>query len=144
MTEEFSFRFRRGPHGLAANLRAGAHPLEEAPAQGGIQIHGSIRLALPEPGLHWKDAAWLAFGVSLNAPALSRLRPEGTLIRVAALDYPLSDYRAEVAALAMDGWLRARFAVETSGASVEYDTVRDQYAFTWGDVADPFSDAPRG
>ncbi|GGZ14261.1 hypothetical protein GCM10010387_02940 [Streptomyces inusitatus] len=141
MTEEFKFRFRRGSHGLAANLRAGTHPLREAPAQG-IQIYRNIWLALPEPGLHWKDTAWLAFGVSLNAPTLSRLQPEGSLIRVAALDYPLSDYRAEVAALAMDGWLRARFAIETPGASVDYDAIQDQYTFTWGDVTDPFSDAP--
>ncbi|GAA2264048.1 hypothetical protein GCM10010232_65130 [Streptomyces amakusaensis] len=141
MTEDFKFRFRRGAQGLAANLRAGAHSLEEAPAHG-IQIYKNIWLALPESGLHWKDTAWLAFGVSLNAPALSRLRPEGSLIRVTALTYPLSDYRAEVAALAMDGWLHARFALKRPGASVGYDATRDQYTFAWGDITDPFSDPP--
>ncbi|MFI1885368.1 hypothetical protein [Streptomyces jumonjinensis] len=139
MTEVFKFRFRQGTHGLAANLRAEVSPLGGAPAHG-MQIHKNIWLALPEPGLHWKDAAWLAFGVSANAQAVSELHPEGAVIRVTSLDYPLSDYQAEVAALAMDGWLHARFAIRTSGFSVAYDITRNRYVFAWGDVPDPFSD----
>ncbi|NEC24586.1 hypothetical protein [Streptomyces parvus] len=56
-----------------------------------MQIHRKIWLALPTSGLHWKDAAWLAFGVSLNARALSELAPDGVLIRTSSLDHPLSD-----------------------------------------------------
>ncbi|WP_234389334.1 hypothetical protein [Streptomyces sp. CS149] len=45
-----------------------------------MQIHRNIWLGPPAAGLHWKDAAWLAFGVSLDARALSELAPGGVLI----------------------------------------------------------------
>uniref|UniRef100_A0AAU2VSP0 Uncharacterized protein n=1 Tax=Streptomyces sp. NBC_00008 TaxID=2903610 RepID=A0AAU2VSP0_9ACTN len=40
----------------------------------------------PASGLHWKDAAWLAFGVSINAPALNELLPDGAFIRTSSTD----------------------------------------------------------
>ncbi|WP_408994539.1 hypothetical protein [Streptomyces sp. 1268] len=107
-----------------------------------MQIHRNIWLGPPAAGLHWKDAAWPAFGVSLNARALSELAPDGVLIRTSSLDYPLSDYRSEAAALAMDGWLHERFGLESSGAAVTYDASRGGFAFSWGGTADPFSDGP--
>ncbi|MEU5326190.1 hypothetical protein [Streptomyces parvus] len=139
MIHAFAFRFRGPAGGLAVNLRA-----EAASPEGGIpphsmRIHRNIWLALPAAGLHWKDAAWLAFGVSLNARALSELAPDGVLIRTSSLDYPLSDYRSEAAALAMDGWLHERFGLESSGAAVTYDASRGGFAFSWGGTADPFS-----
>ncbi|MEW1612290.1 MULTISPECIES: hypothetical protein [unclassified Streptomyces] len=140
MTQVFKFRFRGPAGGLAVNLRA-----EAAPAEGGVpphsmQIHKNIWLGLPASGLHWKDAAWLAFGVSINARALSDLLPEGVFIQAASLDYPLSDYRSEAAALAMDGWLHERFDMESSGAAVTYEASRGQFVFAWGETATPFSD----
>ncbi|MEU3228390.1 hypothetical protein ABZ695_35265 [Streptomyces sp. NPDC006976] len=108
-----------------------------------MQIHRNIRLGLPASGLHGKDTAWLAFGVSLNAPSLSELRPDGVFIQVTSLDHPLSDYRSEAAALAMDAWLHERFAPEGSGASVAYDTAQDRYVFARGTTFQPFSDDPR-
>ncbi|MEW2604196.1 MULTISPECIES: hypothetical protein [Streptomyces] len=107
-----------------------------------MRIHRNIWLGLPASGLYWKDAAWLAFGVSLNAHALSELLPEGILVQVASLECPLSDYRSEAAALAMDGWLHQQFAVRSSGAGVTYDPAQGRFAFTWGQTAQPFSDAP--
>lgn len=106
-----------------------------------MQIHKNIWLGLPASGLHWKDAAWLAFGVSVNSRALSELLPDGVFIHVSSLDYPLSDYRSEASALAMDGGLHERFDMESSGAGVTYEASRDQFVFTWGEAASPFSDA---
>ncbi|MFI2118283.1 hypothetical protein ACH489_27840 [Streptomyces rubiginosohelvolus] len=103
-----------------------------------MQIHRKIWLGLPAAGLHWKDAAWLAFGVSLNARALSELAPDGVLIRTASLDCPLSDYQPEAAALAMDGWLHERFDLESSGTAVTYDASRGGFVFSWGGAAEPF------
>ncbi|MGW1180611.1 hypothetical protein ACWD7Y_26225 [Streptomyces drozdowiczii] len=142
MAHTFKFRFRGPAGGLAVDLGAEAAPAGGGPPAHGMRIHENIRLGLPASGLYWKDAAWLAFGVSLHAPALAGLRPDGVFIRVASLDHPLSDYRSEAAALAMDGWIRERFALEGPGASVAYDTVRGRYAFAWGTTFQPFSDDP--
>ncbi|MGC5344056.1 hypothetical protein [Streptomyces sp. DT171] len=143
MAQEFKFRFRGSNGGLAVNLKADSRPLEDGHPRHGMQVYKKIWLGLPASGLHWKDAAWLAFGMSTNARSLSELFPDGLLVCVISLDYPLSEYRAEVAALAMDGWLHERFEIEDSGVSVRHDAVRDQFDFTWGDVALPFSDPPR-
>ncbi|MGY3682659.1 hypothetical protein [Streptomyces sp. TE33382] len=142
MDQKFKFRFRGAAGGLAVDLRAEAVRIEDGIPPHGMQIHRNIWLGLPASGLHWKDAAWLAFGVSINARALSELLPGGIVIRASSLDYPLSDYQSEAAALAMDGWLHEQFDVESSGAAVTYDTALGQFAFTWGVTAQPFSDAP--
>ncbi|MFI7324684.1 hypothetical protein ACIBQ3_08370 [Streptomyces rubiginosohelvolus] len=138
MIHAFAFRFRGPAGGLAVNLRAEAASPEGGVPPHSMQIHRKIWLGLPAAGLHWKDAAWLAFGVSLNARALSELAPDGVLIRTASLDCPLSDYRPEAAALAMDGWLHERFDLESSGAAVTYDASRGGFVFSWGGVAEPF------
>ncbi|MFJ2112004.1 MULTISPECIES: hypothetical protein [unclassified Streptomyces] len=143
MTEVFKFRFRGPAGGIAVNLRAEAAPLEDGVPPRSMQIYKNIWLGLPESGLHWKDAVWLAFGVSINAHTLSKILPDGILIRTSSLDYPLSDYQSEAAALAMDGWLHERFDIKSSGATVMYEASRDQFAFTWGEITHPFSDAPR-
>ncbi|NEE30299.1 hypothetical protein G3M53_33240 [Streptomyces sp. SID7982] len=120
------------------NLRAEVASLDGGVPPHSMQIHGKIWLGLPAAGLHWEDAAWLAFGVSLNARALSELVPDGVLIRTSSLDCPLSDYRSEAAALAMDGWLHERFDLESSGATVTYDASRGGFVFSWGGAAEPF------
>ncbi len=144
MTQVFKFRYRGtgGRGGLAVDLRAEAAPLEGVIPPHSMQIHNKVWLGLPSSGLHWKDAAWLAFGVAINAPALSELIPAGVFIRTFSLDYPLSDYQSEAAALAMDGWLHERFDMESSGAAVTYEASQDKFAFTWGDIARPLFDAP--
>ncbi|WP_128818124.1 hypothetical protein [Streptomyces sp. S063] len=142
MIHAFAFRFRGPAGGLAVNLRAEVAPLGGGTPPHSMQIHRKIWLGLPASGLHWKDAAWLAFGVSLNAGTLSELVPDGVLVLASSLDYPLSDYRSEAAALAMDGWLHERFDLESSGAAVTYDASRGGFAFSWGGTAGPFSDAP--
>ncbi|NED79351.1 hypothetical protein G3I76_04470 [Streptomyces sp. SID11233] len=144
MTQVFKFRYRGagGRGGLAVDLRAEAVPLDDVIPPHSMQIYKKVWLGLPASGLHWKDAAWLAFGISINAPALSELLPAGVFVRTSSLDYPLSDYRSEAAALAMDGWLHDQFDMESSGAAVTYEAIQDKLAFTWGDTALPFSDAP--
>ncbi|MFF3177801.1 hypothetical protein ACFVQ0_34880 [Streptomyces sp. NPDC057900] len=145
MTHVFKFRHRgtAGMGNLAVDLRAESAPVENGIPPHSMQIHKKVWLGLPASGLHWKDAAWLAFGVSLNAPALSELLPDGVFIRASSLDYPLSDYRSEAAALAMDRWLHTQFDIEHSGAAVTYEVSRDQLTFTWGKTVHPFSDAPQ-
>ncbi|MGN5634276.1 hypothetical protein [Streptomyces sp. AC154] len=143
-TQVFKLRYRgaAGTGGLAANLWAESIAIEYGIPPNSMQIHKKVRLGLPASGLHWKDAAWLAFGVFIKAPALSELLPDGTFIHISSLEYPLSDYRSEAAALAMGGWLHERFDIESSGAAVTYEAARNHFAFTWGETAHPFSDAP--
>ncbi|MFD0423364.1 hypothetical protein [Streptomyces parvus] len=142
MTEVFKFRFRGPAGGIAVNLRAEATTLEGGIPPHSMQIYKNIWLGLPESGMHWKDAAWLAFGVSINAHALSKILPAGIFIHASSLDYPLSDYQSEAAALAMDGWLHERFDIESSGAAITYEVPEEQFTFTWGETTHPFSDAP--
>ncbi|MFI2367023.1 hypothetical protein [Streptomyces sp. NPDC018833] len=51
----------------------------------------------------------------------------------------MSDYRSEVAALAMDGWLRQELGLPDVGISAEFDKAADSVKFDWGTVG-PFAD----
>ncbi|TDC24647.1 hypothetical protein E1265_09125 [Streptomyces sp. 8K308] len=86
-------------------------------------------------GTYWRDVAWLGAGVELSGPLLAERCPAGVLIEVHELSYPLADYRAEVAALAMDGWLRDAFDLPPSGAGVSATSVGIE--FRWGPGGDP-------
>ncbi|GHA01430.1 hypothetical protein GCM10010371_70040 [Streptomyces subrutilus] len=78
---------------------------------------------------YWLEAAWLAFGASLHAEQLFDGR--ALVLEVDAFAYPGADFRAEVAALALDGWVHRRFALTPCGASVTYDRHSRRFAFTW-------------
>ncbi|MET9603878.1 hypothetical protein ABZZ17_02290 [Streptomyces sp. NPDC006512] len=141
MHEVFRYRFLHAGAGLAADLSAGAYGTDTVPRSPGLQIHRGLRLRLPaDRALHWKDAAWLAFGASLHA---ERLAADGVLVLdVDALTYPHAHFRSEAAALALDGWIHRRFGLPACGASVSYDGPSRRFAFTWPDGVTPFADAP--
>ncbi|MGK5641353.1 hypothetical protein ACSNOK_23995 [Streptomyces sp. URMC 126] len=140
MGRTFKYRKRTaGYGGLAADLEAEAIASGVRPSYG-LQIHKAVHLSFPQEGVHWKDAAWLAFSLSLHAPALSSDYPGGLTIQVVSLTFPLSDYRSEVAALAMDGWLREEFGLADLGMSVVFDRAAEKYVFRWGGTQSPFSD----
>ncbi|MBO3676694.1 hypothetical protein [Streptomyces sp. NEAU-YJ-81] len=134
----FKFRKRFPSGGLAADLSASSIA-NGRPHKQHIQIHRKIYLS-PPPGINWKDLAWLCVGVSLHSENLSSLHPEGIEIAVHRLTFPLSDYRSEVAALAIDGWLREEFHLPDTGARVDYSPETGSHAFYWGDAQDPFAD----
>ncbi|MBC2874224.1 MULTISPECIES: hypothetical protein [Streptomyces] len=136
------FRYRKcaaGFGGLAANLEADAVVSGSRPSYG-LQIYKAVHLSLPREGVNWKDAAWLAFSLSLHAPALSSEHPGGLTIQIVSLTFPLSDYQSEVAALAMDGWLREEFGLADLGVSAVFDQSAGKYVFQWGEIQSPFSD----
>ncbi|MFF9406768.1 hypothetical protein ACF1B0_14785 [Streptomyces anandii] len=105
-----------------------------------MNIHNRIRLVLPKEGIYWKDAAWLALGIALNARAITAKNPAGTTIRVISLKAPLSDYRSEVAALAMNDWCMEEFGLERNDVVAKFDPVSSDYVFNWNGVTDPFRD----
>jgi hypothetical protein len=53
---------------------------------------------------------------------------------------PLSDHRAEVAALAMDLWIREEFGLPPIDVEVRSSAADGRYTFLWGATEDPFSD----
>ncbi|MGW7621218.1 hypothetical protein ACWGLG_36325 [Streptomyces antimycoticus] len=134
----FKFRKRFPNGGLAADLSAES-VANGRPDQEHIQIHRKIYLSPPRD-INWKDLAWLCVGVSLHSDELSSRFPEGMEIAVHRLTFPLSDYRAEVAALAIDGWLREEFNLPDAGARVEYSPETGSHVFHWGGMQDPFAD----
>ncbi|MFI9548372.1 hypothetical protein ACIHAR_31415 [Streptomyces sp. NPDC052016] len=139
MARTVRYRLRSPIGGLTADLTAEIRQSTDSVAPD-IQVYGKLRLALPPGGLHWKDAAWLSFGVALNAREVNARFPDGVTIRVLALDMPLSDYRAEVAALAMDLWLREECGLPMNGVAAVFSASAGDYVFSWGDVENPFSD----
>ncbi|MFE9394837.1 hypothetical protein [Streptomyces flavidovirens] len=141
METSFKYRFRSPAGGLAADLTASS-VASGRPAERSLRIYKNIWLSPPIGGLYWKDAAWLSFGVALHAEMLATRYPEGLGIQVISLRAPLSDYRAEVAALAMDGWLRAEFDLPTAGVEVTFRREGGDYVFHWGNVKSPFTDRP--
>lgn len=105
-----------------------------------IQVYGKVRMALPRGGLHWKDVAWLSFGIAINAQEINTAFPEGVTIQVLDLRMPLSDYRAEAAALAMNLWLREEFGLAANDVAAAFNALTGDYTFTWNDTENPFSD----
>ena len=130
-TSTFAYRFRSPFGGLAADLTAGHMPPS---AEDGffLQIDRRVRL-IPPTGTHWRDVHWLAHGLAAHASALLSLRPEGLTVRVTSFTFPLAHYRPEVAALAMDGWLRQQFGLPDRGLRVAFDAGQGSYTFRWGD-----------
>ncbi|MGY5058067.1 hypothetical protein ACWDFR_28995 [Streptomyces sp. 900105755] len=123
-TSTFAYRFRNPLGGLAADLAA------ECTAPGSedgffLQIDRQVRL-VPPTGAHWRDVHWMAHGLAAHAAALLSLHPEGLTVRVTSFTFPLAHYRPEVAALAMDGWLRQRFGLPDRGLRVALDAGQGQ------------------
>ncbi|WP_328961037.1 hypothetical protein [Streptomyces virginiae] len=133
---KFRYRLRSPLGGLAADLSARTVPPGEAAAPS-VVIHRGVRLLLPEAGLYQEDLAWLSFVVALRAEELGARCPEGVYLEIVSLDFPLTDYRPEVAALAMDGWLRAEFDLPDTGIACSYAGGADPYAFAWGGAEPP-------
>ncbi|KAB1144164.1 hypothetical protein F7R91_22660 [Streptomyces luteolifulvus] len=138
MSSTFKYRFRSPLGGLAADLAAESVSLGAA-EEFFLQVDRNVRLALPR-GVNWRDAAWLSFGLAAHASDLVSRNPEGLLVKVTSLTFPLAHFRSEVAALAMDGWLRREFELPDRGLNVAFDETRGNYSFQWGEQADPFSD----
>jgi hypothetical protein len=136
----YKYRLRNQIGGLAADLDAEFRPPQEAP-ESYVQIHQRIRLELPRTGIYWKDLAWLAFGASLHAMELAERYPNGLSITIHSLRFPLADYRAEVAALAIEGWIRQELGLPEAGVYAEYSAADGTYSFHWGDEASPFDDS---
>ncbi|WP_240528932.1 hypothetical protein [Streptomyces humi] len=135
-TSTFAYRFRSPLGGLAADLTAG-HMSPGAEDGFFLQIDRQVRL-IPPAGAHWRDVHWLAHGLAAHAAALLSLHPEGLTVRVTSLTFPLAHYRPEVAALAMDGWVRQQFGLPDRGLRVAFDVdERGGYVFRWGDGTAP-------
>ncbi|MEV0930498.1 hypothetical protein ACIBMX_25135 [Streptomyces phaeochromogenes] len=142
MSTTFKYRLQSPPGGLAADLTA-EHRAPGAGAGAGkgfrLQIYRKVWL-VPPRGINWRDAAWLSFGLSVHSSDLSSAHPDGLLIEVAALTFPLAHFRSEVAALAMDGWVRKEFDLPDRGLLAVFDSGSDGYRFHWGENSAPFSD----
>ncbi|MFG2961233.1 hypothetical protein ACGF5O_46885 [Streptomyces sp. NPDC048291] len=128
-TSTFAYRFRSPLGGLAADLTAERLP---PGTEDGffLRIDRQVRL-IPPAGAHWRDVHWLAHGLAAHAAALLSLHPEGLTVRVTSFTFPLAHYRPEVAALAMDGWLRQQFALPDRGLRVAFDAGQQDYTFRW-------------
>ncbi|MFE2524472.1 hypothetical protein ACFXEL_09585 [Streptomyces sp. NPDC059382] len=136
MRRTLKYRLRSPLGGLAADLSARVGPAGETPVPF-VRIHRGVRLLLPESGLYWEDLAWLSFALSLRSEELRARTPGGVCIEITSLDFPLSDYRPEVAGVAMDGWLRAEFDLPDIGIGCRYSGEADPYAFSWGGAKAP-------
>lgn len=142
MTKTFRFRRRSPIGGLAADISAEAHP-SGAVSRCAVQVSRKLWLELPDPPLHWRDAAWMMYGLSLHSESLNSLYPEGLTVRVQNFSFPTSDYVPEAAAFAMEGWVAQEFNLAPANIDVEYDTVNSRYTFSWGNGM-PFSDEASG
>ncbi|WP_371577251.1 hypothetical protein [Streptomyces sp. NBC_01314] len=139
MTRTVAYRLRNPAGGLAADLTAVRRPAVE-PHSPGVRIHRNVCLGLPLGGLYWKDVAWLSFGVALSARALAERFPEGITIQVIALEASLSSYRSEVAALAMNQWVRGEFELPMNDVGAAFDATSGDYEFRWDGQEQPFAD----
>lgn len=142
MARTFRFRKRSPLGGLAADISAEADTSGTVSACA-VQVSRKLWLELPDSALHWRDAAWMMYGLSLHSESLNSLHPQGLTVRVQNFSFPASDYVSEVAAFAMEGWAREEFNLAPANISAEYDTVNSRYTFYW-DGGMPFSDEESG
>ncbi|MGW3653335.1 hypothetical protein [Streptomyces sp. NPDC000878] len=96
---------------------------------------------VPPVGIDWRDSAWLSFGLAVHAPELSATHPDGLIVKVTSLVFPLAHFRSEVAALAMDGWVREEFHLRDRGLYAASCQGEGGFVFHWGENPDPFSGA---
>ncbi|MFI7010863.1 hypothetical protein [Streptomyces sp. NPDC050145] len=135
MVRTYRFRARRGGFGFAADLtgevvRRGAAAWS---GNGALTVHGKVSLALPGAPLYWEDCAWLAFGAALHGPEMMASHPDGLVVEVHELRYPVADYRCEVAALAMSGFLREALGLRGAAPSVSFaEEGGGAPVFDWG------------
>jgi hypothetical protein len=138
----FRYRKRSPVGGLAADITAVAEASDPVP-QRAMQIDRKLWMEPPPVPLHWRDTAWMSYGLSLHAKNLNMLHPQGLTVKVQDFSFPISDYVPEVAAFAMEGWAREAFDLAPAHISVEYDTVDHRYIFSWASGM-PFSDETSG
>ena len=96
MTSTFKYRLRGPFGGLAADLTGERHALN-AGEEFRLQVYRNVWLT-PPAAVNWRDCAWLSFGLSVHAPGLSVAHPDGLIIKVTSLVFPLAHFRSEVAA----------------------------------------------
>ncbi|MCG7207145.1 hypothetical protein [Streptomyces arenae] len=130
-TSTFAYHLRSPLGGLVGRSDGGAH---DPGAEDGffLQVDRQVRL-IPPAGAHWRDVHWLAHGLAVHAAALLSLHPEGLTVRVTSFTFPLAHYRPQVAALAMDGWIRQQFILPDRGLRVAFDAGRGEYMSQWGE-----------
>ena len=138
MTSTFKYRLRSPFGGLAADL-TGEHRSPGASEEYRLRIYRNVWMT-PPGEVTWRESAWLSFGLSVHAPDLSAAHPEGLLVKVTSLSFPLAHFRSEVAALAMDGWVREEFGLPDRGFRAVSREGGGGYVFHWGEHPDPFSD----
>ncbi|MEU6226938.1 hypothetical protein [Streptomyces sp. NPDC047042] len=138
MASTFKYRLNGPFGGLAADLTGEFRSLETS-ENSLLRIYRNVWLK-PPGGINWRDCAWLSFGLSVHASELSVTRPAGLVAEVTTLAFPLAHFRSELAALAMDGWIREEFGLPDRGLSAAYRVGAGGYTFHWGECSDPFSD----
>ncbi|PWK70385.1 hypothetical protein BCL76_105338 [Streptomyces sp. CG 926] len=136
---QYKYRFMKGGVGLAADLSAHTEESESTPSTA-VQIYQRLHVRLPTGHIYWKDAAWLSYGLSLHATELSPVDEGHLLVVVDSFTYPGADYRSEVAALAIDGWVHQSLNTPPCGISVSFDRSHRQFRFDWGPGMVPFND----
>ncbi|WP_020141228.1 hypothetical protein [Streptomyces sp. 351MFTsu5.1] len=139
----FRYRKRSPIGGLLADITAEVETSVMEP-RSSIQIQAKIWLELPGSPLHWRDVAWMAYGLSLHSERLNEMHPQGLVVKVHSFSFPLSDYVPEVAALAMEGWVREEFGLAAADINIEYDAENSRYVFSPGGSGIPFSDEKSG
>ncbi|KAA0935586.1 hypothetical protein [Streptomyces apricus] len=145
MSSTFKYRLRSPLGGLAADLTAehrapgSDEDVGEAGEGSRLQVYRKVWLTLPD-GINWRDAAWLSYGLSVHSADLASAHPDGLLVEVTALTFPPAFFRSEVAALAMDGWVRSEFGLPERGLRAVFDAGAGAYRFHWGDDPAPFAD----
>ncbi|WP_405772768.1 hypothetical protein [Streptomyces sp. NBC_01538] len=138
MASTFKYRLSSPFGGLAVDLTGEFRPVD-AGDDFRLQVYRNVWLA-PPGGINWRDSAWLSFGLSVHASELSAAHPNGLIVEVTSLVFPLAHFRSEVAALAMDGWIRREFDLPDRGLYAASRAGGGGYTFRWGEHSDPFSD----
>ncbi|MFR9726719.1 hypothetical protein ACL02R_25660 [Streptomyces sp. MS19] len=137
MTTPYRFRHISGPWGLRVDLTATSSEAAAAADGGdaGEAVAPGVRLDVRDPDATAEDREQLAHGLRYAAPRIRETVGEQDVtvtVTVERLDYPLTDYQPEAAALAITGWAAEHFGFPPLPATVTFQGSSEGYAVRLG------------
>lgn len=133
MSEPFRYRYIAAAWGLSVDLTATSRRTEPAAGHQAVRVSQSIFLEILDSRSTEEDREQLARGLAYAAPKIEEAAGHQPLtVTVERLDYPLTDYQPEAAAVAIVQWSASEFGFDPLPLTVEFSKAAGKYVIELG------------